>query len=381
MRQVWNKENIQEYINNNNQNCEVLNIEKTNGRRFDINLKCAFCGYVFYESLDKIKYVVCKKSSLLCPYCNQNNKNILFFKENEDYLKKFYPMYTLKEVYRKKSRIIYKIKCDKGHVVDIYKEYLPHSTGCKICNGSKKWKLKDAKAEFLRYGLTLLNEHQYKNGYTPVYVKDDLGYIYKVTVNKLLKRGSTFHKIKGNKYAIHNINIWCKNNRPDYECISRKYKSPRDLLLFRYNGDKIKLDKNRCFYTTYSAFVYDKVEHPLFTMSKGELEISKVLEKNHIDYEFQKTFKDLSSKYSKGHLRFDFYLPDYNICIEYNGKQHYEIVDYFGGERGFEIQQERYKNKVDYCKIKNIKLIEIPYWEFDNIEKIIKFQIDEVIKC
>ena len=58
-----------------------------------------------------------------------------------------------------------------------------------------------------------------------------------------------------------------------------------------------------------------------------------------------------------------------------------EIVDYFGGERGFEIQQERYKNKVDYCKIKNIKLIEIPYWEFDNIEKIIKFQIDEVIKC
>ena len=381
MKQIWNKENIQEYINNNNQNCEVLDIERRNGYKLYVNLKCTFCGFVFCKSWDRIKQAIYNKRFCLCSYCNQSNKDALFLQENEDYLKRFYPMYVLKDVYYKKSKITYKIECDKGHIVEVYKEYLPHSTGCKICNGSKKWKLEDAKAQFLHYGLTLLDECQYKNGYTPVYVKDNSGYIYKATINKLLERGNAFHKIKGNKYAIHNINIWCKNNRPDYECVSTEYKSPRDLLLFKYNGDKIKPDKNRYFYTTYSAFVHDKVEHPLFTMSKGELEISKILEKNKICYEFQKTFKDLSSKYSKGHLRFDFYLPDYNICIEYNGRQHYEIVDYFGGEQGFEVQQERYKNKVDYCKDKNIKLIEIPYWEFNDIEKIIKTQIGEVIKC
>ena len=104
MKQIWNKENIQEYINNNNQNCEVLDIERRNGYKLYVNLKCTFCGFVFCKSWDRIKQAIYNKRFCLCSYCNQSNKDALFLQENEDYLKRFYPMYVLKDVYYKKSK-------------------------------------------------------------------------------------------------------------------------------------------------------------------------------------------------------------------------------------------------------------------------------------
>ena len=73
-------------------------------------------------------------------------------------------------------------------------------------------------------------------------------------------------------------------------------------------------------------------------------------------------------------LRFDFYLPKYNICIEYNGVQHYKKVEIFGGDKAFEEQKKRDKLKREYCKKNNIKLIEIAY--NDNI----KVSMDNILK-
>ena len=75
-------------------------------------------------------------------------------------------------------------------------------------------------------------------------------------------------------------------------------------------------------------------------------------------------------------LPFDFYLPDYNTCIEYDGIQHFEVVDYFGGLDGFITTKIRDTIKNEYCKSKNIKLIRIPYWGFDNIENILKKELN-----
>ena len=80
-------------------------------------------------------------------------------------------------------------------------------------------------------------------------------------------------------------------------------------------------------------------------------------------------------------LPFDFYIPDLNICIEYDGEQHFEPVD-FGGkgkeyaEKRFKAQQKRDNIKTEYCKNNNIKLIRIPYWEFDNVENILKQELN-----
>ena len=76
--------------------------------------------------------------------------------------------------------------------------------------------------------------------------------------------------------------------------------------------------------------------------------------------------------------RFDFYLPKYNLFIEYDGSQHYKPDFYIGkykdnelGMQKFNEAQKRDKIKNDYCKSNNINLLRIPYWESKNIETII----------
>lgn len=103
-------------------------------------------------------------------------------------------------------------------------------------------------------------------------------------------------------------------------------------------------------------------------LSKGEKKIEKYLIDNNIKYFTQYKFDDCRMI---NPLRFDFYLPDYNICIEYNGKQHYKSVKHFGGTENFERQQQRDNVKRVYCQNNNIKLVEIPYTEFNNIENLL----------
>lgn len=98
--------------------------------------------------------------------------------------------------------------------------------------------------------------------------------------------------------------------------------------------------------------------------SKGEIFIDKYLSNSNIKFIRNKTFDDCIYK-SK--LKFDFYLNEYNICIEYDGRQHYEAVDYFGGNEALHISKKRDNIKNKYCKNNNIKLFRIKY--SDNIEK------------
>ena len=92
--------------------------------------------------------------------------------------------------------------------------------------------------------------------------------------------------------------------------------------------------------------------------SHGEIEISKYLIKHGINFELQKRFRDCADRRP---LPFDFYLPKYNMCIEYNGIQHYKPVGFFGGEKKFEYQKKRDKIKKDYCRKNAINLLIISY--------------------
>lgn len=88
--------------------------------------------------------------------------------------------------------------------------------------------------------------------------------------------------------------------------------------------------------------------------SKGELAVKSYLELNNIKFEQQKTFP---SCIHKSALKFDFYLPDFNTCIEFQGRQHFEPVDYFGGEEIFKDLILRDEIKSNYCKNNYIELI------------------------
>lgn len=95
--------------------------------------------------------------------------------------------------------------------------------------------------------------------------------------------------------------------------------------------------------------------------SKGEKFIYHWLAARNIKYEMQKTFADC--KPDKRVLMFDFYLPDYNVIIEYDGEQHFRAVEYWGGEKQLLKNKiyDEYKN--DYCAKHNITIIRISYKE------------------
>lgn len=109
---------------------------------------------------------------------------------------------------------------------------------------------------------------------------------------------------------------------------------------------------------------------PQCNESKGEKEIRKWLNENNFNYIPQKEFNGLIGL-GGGNLSYDFYLPNLNTLIEYQGEFH------DGSGKGFtktnlSKQQEHDKRKRDYAIKNNIKLLEIWYWDFDKIEELLK---------
>lgn len=92
--------------------------------------------------------------------------------------------------------------------------------------------------------------------------------------------------------------------------------------------------------------------------SKGEKAVANWLKEHRIEYVVQKKFDNC--RYIKP-LPFDFYLPNYNICIEFQGEQHYKSIEYFGGNREFNKRIIRDEIKRKFCKTNNIILLEVKY--------------------
>lgn len=113
------------------------------------------------------------------------------------------------------------------------------------------------------------------------------------------------------------------------------------------------------------------------SLSKGEDYIKIYLDENKIKYIRQHGFD--TCKYIN-RLNFDFYLPDYEMCIEFDGIQHFEIVKKFGGNKEFIDCQNRDNSKNKWCLENNMKLIRIKYNEIDKISEILKNYLNCNIK-
>lgn len=115
--------------------------------------------------------------------------------------------------------------------------------------------------------------------------------------------------------------------------------------------------------------------------SRGENTIWKWLVENRIEFEHQKKFVDCRDKKP---LPFDFYLPAYNLCIEFQGSQHYDPGFYIRMKKSikegtikYKLQKKHDRIKKQYCKIHNINFLEIKYNESieDKLNKKIKKEI------
>lgn len=101
---------------------------------------------------------------------------------------------------------------------------------------------------------------------------------------------------------------------------------------------------------------------PICKSSRGEKEIEFCLRDLGIEYEHQKKFPDWNKYY-----RYDFYIPSINTIIEYNGLQHYEPIEFFGGDKALKSTQKRDRIKRQYCTDNHINYEVIRYDEDINL--------------
>ena len=154
-----------------------------------------------------------------------------------------------------------------------------------------------------------------------------------------------------------------KHVNPDIEIISDYKGLESDITvrckkcgyIWTLNANSLKINGTRCKKCSYTY--------------KGEDSIIEVLDKLKCNYIHQYKFEDCKDVRP---LPFDFYLPNYNLCIEFDGQQHYEPRF---GEENFKSTKKHDEIKNQYCISKNIDLLRIPYWDSNNIENIIKNKI------
>jgi hypothetical protein len=157
---------------------------------------------------------------------------------------------------------------------------------------------------------------------------------------------------------------------------------PENRELFDYSLVKYKSAKEKIVLkckTCENAFLVTPDNHansnkgcPFCNESKGEQKIAFFLKENQISYIEQYPppgCRNINQLYC------DFFLPQYNLIIEYQGEQHYLPIDFFGGEEVFKANQYRDRLKRDYCKNNNIKELEISYKDFDRVEEILKLEL------
>lgn len=149
-----------------------------------------------------------------------------------------------------------------------------------------------------------------------------------------------------------------------------KHENKYDYSLVNYINNKNKV---KIICTTHGEFEQCPKHHlkgqgcPICKESKGEREIRKYLNDNNINFISQKRFKECRNILP---LPFDFYLPDYNICIEYDGEQHFKKFRFEKTNENLIARQNNDKIKKNFCDKNKISLLRISYNE--NILNLLK---------
>ena len=162
---------------------------------------------------------------------------------------------------------------------------------------------------------------------------------------------------------------WRLENKFSYFYDDRQVKN--DLELFSIPREVIKDAKsgayNKCEFVSYKK--------PLNRWKSEEL-VYNITKKLYRDYQVLYQYKPFYLNTEKGNMSYDIYICGLKIAIEYQGKQHFEPVDYFGGIENFLKQHERDEIKAKRSIENGVKLIYINYWE-DITPDLIRSKIEE----
>jgi len=231
------------------------------------------------------------------------------------------------------SRSRFYIICEKhGKFEKVYSKFINCKQGCPKCSDEAKalsTEIFVEKAKLVhnnKYDYSLI---EYKNSYTKVkIICPKHGVFEQVPGSHLF--GQICKKCSSERHS----NIMRLDTNIFIERAKQVHKSKYDYSKTIYIGALKKViitcPEHGEFKQIPNNHINFKNGCPHCGESHGEKIISEILFKNNIKFERQKTFDDCRNK---NLLPFDFYLSDLNICVEYDGMQHFKSVEYFGGDK------------------------------------------------
>lgn len=283
----------------------------------------------------------------------------------KEVLEKLGPEYKVLDTYKgAHSKItLYHAKCEQTFLKNVH-DIVTRGSGCPYCNGVKpalyneQWVIDNTPPGYL-----------YVNGYTKMTNKCKF---YCQTCKTEFYQ-SPSRLINGKIYGCNCCPTKKLTNDEFLEILGEDCLEEYDILESYVNMDaKISFKHKKCgtvFQLSPYKFISRHQKHycPIcyYKKSKGEIAINLFLEKNDIKYVKECSFPDLKQ------YKFDFYLPEFNAIIEFDGEQHFRPIGFFGGQEQYKIQQLRDKEKNLYCLKKGIDLYRIPYYEELYLEEIL----------
>lgn len=268
--------------------------------------------------------------------------------------------YSLTEYITRSTKV--KIICPKHGEFEQQAGHHLNGFGCAACSGIKKLTAE----EFIIKAKTI---HGEKYDYSLIKYTNN-----KTKVKIICKEHGEFKQIP----AGHLVGKGCPKCCGKYKTVEGFIEEAKIIhgnkynysLAKEYRSNKTKITiicpKHGEFEQSPSAHIHQKQGCPICNESKGEASISRYLTNLNVKFEQEKRFDDCRNKLP---LPFDFYLPEHNICIEYDGEQHFKSVRRFGGRKKLTEIQYHDSIKTNYCSKNNIKLIRIRYNE--NVESIL----------
>lgn len=374
-KKLTHKEFLQKLNNNHSYKdfsiiCEYINTETP------IKIKHNICGYEFYRKPEKLL-----SRKINCPKCNQKARSNSEKRKTTDLFKEEVKKLVGDEYLILGEYINSKTKIDIKHLLCGFTwQMCPNSflngIRCPKCaKGGTLWNDDEFKGLVkLMVGDEYTFLEEYKNYDTKIEVlHTTCGYKYKVSPNKFLSN---------RRCPKCSLLIRAKKRMKNPQDFKKEFDENSDgeyLLLSEYKSYKAKISVKHiscgCEYLVTPNNFLNGTRCPKCSLSNGEKRISEILNESNVFYLKEMSFNDLTYK---GKLRFDFYIKSKNnFLIEFDGIQHY-VPQNFGGisneeaQKNLTEQQIKDNLKNDFCKINKITLYRIPYYEYDNLNLIIK---------
>lgn len=322
-------------------------------------------------------------ASLGCPQCIKEKLGHSLHKTHEEYLDELKiknpNVIPLEKYINSKTPILHYHK-NCGHKTKMQPSTVLEGKGCLLCKGIKISKGLSKTHEQFVQEMYAINENieiqsEYINGNNKVQCK------CKICENIWNARAN--HLLQGHGCPICSISIVADKLRKEKEVFIQELLiiNPYIEVLGDYKTTNQKIlcrCKNCSFeWNATPAKLLNKRGCPVCNESIGERTINIFLTINTIPYIKYHKYNDLIGVGNRL-LSYDFYLPQYNLLIEFQGKQHEKPIEFFGGEEQFKIQQEHDRRKRNYAKEHNINLLEIWYYDIDNIETILTEYINNL---